>query len=264
MPYYMTINNASFTDRISANAFHSSAVIHPYLTALCEGQLPDMPLAFKDFALNYGAYSSNFTHYITATIDGLGRQEHKDVLRANLAEEQGHIGDIVLPKAVAADIEGKSHASLFRRFQHALGVDADDRDCAIRPDVGLAWSQKFQLLCKQDECTAIGAVGFGTELIVSRIYTQILEAIKSHSNLLPTDYVFFDLHSVCDDDHADQLLSIADDLAVDAAARAKIERGAIAAIDLRASFWDAMLERAENPGVINPAFSESILVAEQP
>ena len=95
-----------------------------------------------------------------------------------------------------------------------------------------------------NECVGVGAIGIGTELIVSRIYNQILDGLKTYSNLTMTQRVFFDLHSQCDEKHAAQVLFIAKELAQDHTACEQIEYGAKMAIKLRIAFWDKMLERA--------------------
>ena len=101
-------------------------------------------------------------------------------------------------------------------------------------------------LCEMNACVGVGAIGIGTELIVSSVYNQILEGLKSHSNLTMTQRVFFDLHSECDEAHAAQMIVIAEDLAKDRTACEQIEYGVKMAINMRVMFWDEMLERARN------------------
>ena len=95
-----------------------------------------------------------------------------------------------------------------------------------------------------NECVGVGAIGIGTELIVSSIYNQILQGLEAHSNLTMTEHVFFNLHSECDEAHAAQIALIAEDLAIDEMAFEQIEYGVKMAINMRVMFWDKMLERA--------------------
>ena len=70
-------------------------------------------------------------------------------------------------------------------------------------------------------------------------------AIQDHTDLPRRDYVFFELHSEVDDDHAELMMRIADDLVDEAPSNLEqIRRGMIKALDLRATFWDAMYARA--------------------
>jgi pyrroloquinoline quinone (PQQ) biosynthesis protein C len=235
---------ADFIKRMSAEALGSIAVNHPYLRALREGDFPDMDMAFRDFAFQYGSYSERFTRYVSAVIENLDSAEHKRILLNNLAEEQGATNNIELPPDVLASVAGQPHTKLFRRFQEALGINAQYRENTVRCQTGLLWSKQFLQLCKMNECVGVGAIGIGTELIVSSIYNQILQGLEAHSNLTMAEHVFFNLHSECDEAHAAQIAMIAEDLAIDEMAFEQIEYGVKMAINMRVMFWDKMLERA--------------------
>jgi hypothetical protein len=182
---------AEFVSAASANIKESNAVIHPYLRAMRDGDFPNVRLAFQDFAFQYGLYSAQFVSYMSAVIKNLNNAEHKKILLANLAEEQGDTHDIDLPPDVLASVVGQPHALLYRRFQVALGVDTGTHE--ITPECpGHLWSQQFLQLCEMNECVGVGAIGIGTELIVASIYDQILAGIKAHSDLTMTERVFFD------------------------------------------------------------------------
>lgn len=210
-----------------------------------DGDFPNVGLAFKDFAFQYGLYSANFTHYVSAVINNLSDPKHKKILQCNLAEEHGDTHDVELPQDVLASVEGQPHTVLYRRFQEAIGVDLGNLE-ATSECPGLIWSQQFLALCDSNECTGAGAIGIGTEFIVSRIFGQILDGLKVHSNLTMEQRVFFDLHSDCDEKHAADVLTITEDLAQDRASCADIEHGARMAIHMRKEFWDNMLRRARD------------------
>lgn len=252
-----------FIDSLCAEAFDSAAVNHPYLRAIHTGDLPNIDLALKDFAFHYGLYSARFTHYVSAVTAKLSKAEHKQILLANLAEEQGDTEGVELPSDVLASIVGLPHSSLYRRFQQAMGVDAEYAKAAQRCQTSVLWSQKFLELCKMNEYVGVGAIGIGTELIVSRIYNKILEGLKAHSNLTMIERVFFDLHSQCDEEHAAQMLMITRDLAQDSTSRKKIEYGARLAIDLRVTFWDQMLQRAQSFPAPEIPVTERVTVAKK-
>jgi len=241
---------ADLIDRLGAEALNSAAVNHPYLQAMRTGDFPDVELALKDFALQYGLYSTRFAHYLSAVIEHLTSAEHKRILQANLAEEIGNSHDIDLPPDVLDSVAGQPHASLFQRFQASVGVSASDKPdttaSLAEQQPGALWSQRFLTLCETNQCVGIGAIGIGTELIVSSIYNQILEGLKSHTQLTMQQRVFFDLHSQCDDEHAAQITLITKDLAQDELSSEQIEHGVQMAINLRTEFWDTMLTRARS------------------
>jgi pyrroloquinoline quinone (PQQ) biosynthesis protein C len=238
--------DTAFIHRISAEASASTAVNHPYLQAIRDGDLPNIDMAIKDFAFQYGLYSSKFIRYLSAVIKNLNETKHKRILLGNLTEEQGDTHDIELPDDVLASIRGIPHTKLYQRFQDAVGVDTGYRETTPQSQTAVLWSDQFLQLCEMDECVGIGAIGIGTEFIVSGIYHQILEGLKAHSDLTMTERVFFDLHSQCDEAHAAQMISIAKDLARDSLACERIEYGTRMAISMRTNFWDKMLERAQN------------------
>ena len=218
---------------------------HPYLEALRDGSLPNIRLAFQDFAFQYGLYSAEFARYLSAVIDNVSDPGHREILLTNLAEEQGDVHDMDLPPDVLASVEGEPHPELYRRFQVALGVDAASRE-ATPTCPGRVWSQKFLKLCQMNAFVGVGAIGIGTEYIIARIYDQVLDAIKAHSDLTTSQRVFFDIHSQCDDEHAAQMMLVTEALARDADACEQIEFGIRSAIEYRTAFWDAMLLRARN------------------
>lgn len=237
---------ATFIKRVSDEVLESTAINHPYLQAMRKGDFPNVNFAFRDFAFQYGLYNTQFVRYLSAVIENFHNAKHRQILQSNLAEENGYIHDVELPPDVLASVEKQSHAQLFLRFQKALGVDAEYCKSVSECQAGLVWSQQFLQLCEMNECVGVGAIGIGTELIVSNIYDQILEGLKAHSNLTMTQRVFFDLHSQCDDEHAAQLLLIAEELAKDQQACEQIEYGVNMAVNMRTVFWDNMLKRAQS------------------
>lgn len=248
----MTIPPADeYVRGLCARVHAHRAVEHPYLEALESGRLPDVRAALRDFAHQYLAHSQNFPRYLTAVLSQLEDPRHRTSLLRNLAEETGSLDPEAVDtlRSLAIDpawVEHVPHPLLYRRFLNALGMD--DAWLAAHPfsDDAVAFSELYLRCFRVDRpAIAIGALGLGTETIVSRVYTPILRAIRRHLMLEPRDHVFFDLHCAVDDDHGETLLQIA----VDFAGMGEVERrdlwlGALMALNLRASFFDVMLDRA--------------------
>lgn len=235
-----------FIGDLQREALSSKAVYHPYLEDLCAG-LPQQKMAdFRDFAFQYGIYSVRFASYVQSVIAALSQEHHRNILLENLREEQGSTHDVELPPDILATVVGQPHSKLFLRFQQALGVEQVESSEKMVREPGYIWAKAFAQLCSQNEYVGIGAIGFGTELIVSKIYRQILSGLRAHTSLTPVEHVFFDLHSECDDEHAEQILSICRDLATDPDKRELIAYGAKKALQLRIEFWDAMYERVKS------------------
>lgn len=229
-------------------ALNHRAINHPYLMALKNGEFKNMDAVLKDFALQYGAYSSWFPRYLTGVISKLESPEHREHLLDNLAEESGHLHDDDIEAIEAIGIkeewvQGIAHPKLFRRFQDAMGID---REQPIGIEVEI-WRESFLSLIQDGSSVeAVGAIGLGTETIVKFVYRHLIDAIEKHTKLSLQDYVFFPLHTEVDDAHGLILLRIAKELAKESeGANMELRKGMLKALNLRAAYWDNMYERAK-------------------
>ena len=240
-----------FVAKLAEQSLQHRAVNHPYLEALGSGDLPDMHWALADFARHYHGYSKEFPRYLTAVISRLEDPSHRAGLMENLTEESGVYEAEELAEldeiGIQSDwIVGKPHPVLFTRFCKAMGVD--EEDLLDVSDQIVCWREMFlSLLTSGTPAEAVGALGLGTENIVSTIYQPFCSAIDGLSDLRPRDTVFFPLHTAVDDHHQKTLQGIAADLAVDEDSRSELRRGMLKALSLRSSFWDWMYSRALSP-----------------
>lgn len=237
---------AELETTLLAEALEHRAVNHPYLKALASGELPDVAWALRDFAMHYYGYSAHFPRYLTAAISRLEDPRHRRALMENLTEESGHYSPEEYVELQASGIErewiaGVPHPMLFARFREALG---------LRGEIGIdgaevtCWREMFySVLATGSPAEAIGALGLGTEAIVSFIYQYFVRAI-GHTDVSARDSVFFALHCDVDDHHHETLLQIARDLCRDERSREDLARGMRKALFLRASFWDYLHGRA--------------------
>jgi len=228
-------------------ALDHRAVNHPYLKALANGEFENMEEVLKDFASQYGFYSSWFPRYLTAVISKLENPEFRAHLLDNLSEESGHLHeeDLVAVRALGIKdewVQGIPHPKLFKRFQVAMGVDL-----SAQPDIEVdIWRDSFLALMQGGSAvSAVGAIGLGTESIVKYIYKDIITAIEKYTNLSIEDYVFFPLHTEVDDEHGLILLDIAQKMALQSPEdERELRKGMLKALNLRAAYWDGMYNRA--------------------
>jgi pyrroloquinoline quinone (PQQ) biosynthesis protein C len=225
------------------------ALNHVWLKNIAEQRYPNPTGALRDFAYQYHAYASAFPMYLKIVVDKLGDPNHKQALQHNLNEEGGQLDAIDTAILVdegidIEDIIGFSHPQLYHRFCTAMGIS--DSMLAEAAPVALAWRNELQDYLKStSSAAAVGAVGIGTESIVKPMYEKLLRGMRSLDGLTRKDYVFFELHSIVDDQHALDLNRIASDLiAADVENLEQIRLGMNKALTLRLEFWDHLHKRA--------------------
>lgn len=240
----------AFVRALEKEARQHRAVNHPYLHQLVTGNLPDVRWALTDFVFQYSAYSFDFIRYLTATIAQMTHDPHRKALLQNLVEESGKIDaeNMALLASMGIEpawVDGIPHTELFLRYLNAAGVDATYRRRNPYSEAAIHWRDQFFSLCfRKGPAQALGAMGLGTENIVKYIYQQLIQAMKRHLDIALRDRVFFDLHATLDDQHGDTLLNITMDYAASEEEQKQIREGMLAALNLRAAFFDALQARA--------------------
>ena len=225
-----------FIQALCTDAQQHPAVRHPYLQRLASGKLPDIKSAIRDYCHQYYFYSAEFPTYLEAVIGRLPSAHHREIVRQNLEEERG---------LDSAGSEVVSHVELFHRFRQAAGV-TDEYGAKISACMTvLIWRDLFLQKCKsQHPGVGLGAIGIGTEMVVSTIYRYLHQAVARHTDMTAADYEFLTLHMQCDDEHGDLMRQISLELAEDLGQREALRFGVMSSLNLRNAFWDVMLARA--------------------
>jgi CheY-like chemotaxis protein/pyrroloquinoline quinone (PQQ) biosynthesis protein C/HPt (histidine-containing phosphotransfer) domain-containing protein len=106
---------------------------------------------------------------------------------------------------VAAESEraqDRSHPALFRRFLHAIGLDADQISGVEPLPETAAFIETYQQLCREGHfLTAMGAMGPGTECVTPALYTPIERGIERSGVVLAEDYIFWTIHIAAAEGH---------------------------------------------------------------
>lgn len=237
----------SITD-LAEEALNHRAVNHPYLRLLGDTETGEADWLLRDFAENYYGYSANFPRYLTAVISRLEVPAHRASLLENLTEESGVYDEAEYAELAAIGIErewieGIPHPQLFRRFREATGIvapylpenDAVELTC---------WRESFlATLTFGSAAEALGALGLGTENVVSTIYRPFVKAL-TRSSLAPRNSVFFPLHTAVDDHHQEALEEISMSYASAPNGKTGLRKGMLKALALRSAYWDWLYERA--------------------
>ena len=241
----------AFLEGVAKEATSHRAVHHPYLLALRNKSLPDMKWALADFARQYLGYSSHFPRYLTTVIGRLELPEHRAALMENLTEESGIYESEEMDELTEIGVEkewidGVPHPVLFRRFCIAAGVEQD----ALSEDAVevVCWREMFlSVLAGGSTAESLGALGLGTENVVSTMYQHFLPALEV-LEAQPSETVFFPLHAAVDDHHQETLMDISRHYAATAEGRRDLLKGMRKALSLRAGFWDWLHARALTQG----------------
>lgn len=238
---------AAFVERLQALAEASRAANHPLLRAIGEGDFDDLRFAIRQFVGEYYFYSRRFTQALGAVMSSLDAPEHRAWLTGNTAEEAGVLDEGHERELREAGIDPEfvkaPHPELFKRFLRAAGLSPDDLARAMPLVATASWVETFLAICRHGgQEQAVGALGMATEGIVGRMYRYVLAGIKRAWPDMPLkDRVFFDLHAMVDDDHADVLRRIAVALARTPEGRRQLALGTVKALHARATFFDEVL-----------------------
>jgi pyrroloquinoline quinone (PQQ) biosynthesis protein C len=240
-----------FLAKLALEGTSHRAVHHPYLLALRDKTLPDMKWALADFARHYHGYSAHFPRYLTTVIGRLELPEHRAALMENLTEEAGIYESDELEELAEIGVEkewvdGVPHPLLFRRFCRVAGVENSGHDTDSIEVI--CWREMFlAVLSGGSTAEALGAIGLGTENVVSTMYKHFLPAVEVLA-VDPSETVFFPLHAAVDDHHQETLMEISRHYAGTEAGRADLRKGMRKALTLRAGFWDWLHQRAMTMG----------------
>lgn len=180
---------------------------HDFLRCFQSGEFTDIKHAVRVFAENHYTYSKNFIRYLRMVADKVSN-DIRPLLLENISEEDGHYeeSDLVgmeengIPRAWFNE---KPHRDLIMKFLLAADVDQSMFNRTDHPG-GRFTAWILDQYTKANACEALAVIGFAIEETVSTLYQFLWEGLKK-TDMNPEDYVFFPLHILVDDGHADLL-----------------------------------------------------------
>ena len=170
-----------------------------------------MAVATREFALNHYAYSRNFLKYLQNVKDKVTAAAPKDahLLTENMDEEMGNYSEedleVLESHGIRRELIDKiPHTKLIRHFLDTIGVQQADFD--DKTTIGAVFTADIlKMYDEANACEALAIIGFAIEQTVSSLYQFIWDGLKHHTSMNPDDFVFFPLHILVDDGHADHL-----------------------------------------------------------
>jgi hypothetical protein len=194
---------------------------HSFLRCFEGGEFLNMTDAASVFALNHYVYSKNFIDYLRTVAAKIDSEEIKRPILENIDEEKGNYEaadmDTLSTMGIAEEWYNRiPHKLLSQRFFESLGIDPAAIPVVESEDGALVESEddgpgelftKFMLNLygESNVCESLAVIGFAIEESVSRLYEFIWNGLRDHTPLSGDQIVFFPLHILIDDGHADLL-----------------------------------------------------------
>ena len=240
------LSAAEFVAALEHYATSSPAVDHRLLADISEARFVDLAATIRRFFREYYFYSRHFTQYLALVMSKFDRPDQRIKFMPNAMEEGGHVDAeqaAVLRKAGIEPMDvAEPHPVLFHRFLEAIGCSPEELANQPPHIATTTWIQTLLAICQAGGPEqAIGALGIGTEAIVRPMYRKLVRGVdKAWPQLSKRDRVFFDLHILIDDDHADVMRDLTGGLCGDLLARRKVAAGVMGALNARRTFLDEM------------------------
>jgi pyrroloquinoline quinone (PQQ) biosynthesis protein C len=145
------------------------------------------------------------------------------------------------------DAGGQDHPMLFHKFLAASGIsDAEIMDTPLEPTIVNMVRRHVELNSKEPFLVGLGSIGPATELTLPAMWPQLCAGMRK-AGYSDDDVIFFTLHSDHDVEHANMMDESVAQLAVDEKKQALVRQGALASLEARNKFWDAIERRMDDP-----------------
>jgi len=195
----------------SHNAVHHHFFQNLACAAFGEEETADLILRF--FAA-YSTFNSGFVPNVRRLIDALDTQDHKEVLRENLMEEEGCYDEKTFAELEKMGISLESvanipHPVLYREMIDTLEMKLKCSYAAFVPEnIAAIMKRVMEDLIAEGKIGLLAAVYFGSELIVPQLYTLLLQGLRNSCGISNHDARFLILHIDMDQDHAEKLRKV--------------------------------------------------------
>lgn len=195
---------------------------HPFYRAWMKGQLSEPML--RDYARQYYHHVEAFPSYLMNTMELCEDEDSRQVLKENLAEEDG-------------SIFGTPHPELWLRFAEGMGstreeVKTSPQGMGIRNVI-----DTFSKLSKASRAEALGSL-YAYESQVPEIAHSKIEGLKQNYGVTDERTLeFFEVHKNADVTHRESLFKLLNQLPSGERGRAQV-----AADKAAQSLWDFLTE----------------------
>ena len=221
------------------NLLQDKVCLHPFwegaLFSLFESVASNERLAtivLREYLHGASIYGSHFHEYLQNLIERMEDIPIRKTLIHNLNEERGYSSDGKIKV-------GDAHTVLFSDLKNRLDAVAPVGEVSPHPLVEQVQSLIRQKMRSEDVMVGVGSIIFGSEMIVPRLYSRIVEFIDC-AGLPETFRSFFKLHIECDQNHSAAALKALSLSRLSVVDMDMLEFGAISAMNLRSAMFDAI------------------------
>ena len=224
----------SFLHELNKELGSHRAVNHPFLHKIKDLNTEQLRI----FASQFYLYVRMFPRLMGAVVYTVPDETARLPLILNLINECGGL------KYLERMDNSHTHPALFRVFTRALGIkDADLEKTAPLPSTKKFIEKYEQLYLHSPFLKAMGAVGPGTECIVSKMYVPILDGLRAQKKFSKEDLYFFELHLPIDKEHCDMIVTALAPYMDDKKNQQLVREAAEEALAAREAFWDGLSKK---------------------
>lgn len=204
---------------------------HPAVNHLFLQRLSTAPFSREDYRVfgeNHYPLVCVFTSYLERLLVRAPDAEAKLWLAKVLVDEYGE------------GSRGEDHATLYAHFLGAAGSVTAFRESYRVPAGALEFIEAHRrLVSREPFLVGLGAVGPGHEWAIPKMFASVIPGLE-RAGFSREEIHYFKLHVEQDVDHGAWLEEALARCGTAARARDEIRRGALASLDARGRFWDAV------------------------
>ena len=199
----------------------------------------------------YSHFTKAFASQVTGLLGKLKDPKHVEVLKENWDEEMGSYDDEtkkeinrIAGENIADDIAGVPHKKLYEQMvshlEEKVGKSFKENNKQLASISAPLLAAKIEI---GDSVEALlGTLYFGSELIVPKLYSTFVKALRLSLGYTNKELIFFLLHVDMDADHADEMKEIVVDHCTTRSARLKILQATDKFLNSRIKFYEGVID----------------------
>jgi pyrroloquinoline-quinone synthase len=207
---------------------------HPGVNHPLLGRVAQVPFTREDYkvlGLQHYPLVGNFTTYLELLLLTAPDSESKTWLAKVLVDEYGEGSD------------GKDHATVYREYLTACGVEpGEEFDTLIHDAVGNFMTEHMKICQQEPFLVGLGAVGPGHEWSIPKMFPMLVKGLR-RAGFEEDDILYFTLHMEQDIDHGLWLEEALERLCDTPEAQVQVRRGAMLSLEARRRFWSGVQDK---------------------